>query len=92
MADVVMFTEDHGRYDRERDDIRNRGIPHTSVNYSKNPKMFGIDRDEEYLLGHLPVAAPEIVLFEDQYYIFALKQGSLEGMRCAKLKWVEKER
>ncbi len=53
--------------------------------------MFGIDQDEEYFIGHLPVAAPEIVLYEGQYYIFALKQRSLEGMRCARLKWVEKE-
>jgi hypothetical protein len=50
--------------------------------------MFGLDQDDEYLVGRLPVAAPEIVLHEGQYYIFALKQGSLEGMRCAKLKWV----
>ena len=90
--DFYLFkTQTYGRYDREKDDIRNRGIPQTSVYHSKNPKMFGIDQDEEYFIGHLAVAAPEIVLFEGQYYIFALKQGSLEGMRCAKLKWVEKE-
>lgn len=91
--DFYLFkTQTYGRYDRERDDIRNRGIPQTSVYHSKDPEMFGIDQDEAYFTGHLPVAAPEIVLFEGQHYIFALKQGSLEGMRCAKLKWVEKER
>lgn len=90
--DFYLFkTQTYGRYDREKDDIRNRGVPQTSVYHSKDPKMFGIDQDEEYFLGHLPVAAPEIVLYEGQYYIFALKQGSLEGMRCAKLKWVEKK-
>ncbi len=91
--DFYLFkTQTYGPYDRENDDIRNRGVPQCSVYHSKNPKMFGIDQDEDYFLGHLPVAAPEIVLYEGQYYIFALKQGSLEGMRCAKLKWVEKEK
>ncbi len=90
--DFYLFkTQTYGRYDREKDDIRNRGVPQTSVYYSNNPKMFGIDRDEEYFIGHLAVAAPEIVLYEGQFYIFALKQGSLEGMRCARLKWVEKK-
>ena len=90
--DFYLFkTQTYGDYDRERDDIRNRGVPQTSIYYSRNPKMFGINQDEEYFIGHLTVAAPEIVLYEGQYYIFALKQGSLEGMRCAKLKWVETE-
>jgi len=90
--DFYLFkTQTYGRYDREKDDIRNRGVPQTSVYYSNNPKMFGIDQDEEYFIGHLAAAAPEIVLYEGQFYIFALKQGSLEGMRCARLKWVEKE-
>lgn len=90
--DFYLFkTQTYGRYDREKDDIRNRSAPQTSVYHSKDPKMFGIDQDEEHFIGHLPVAAPEIVLYEGQYYIFALKQGSLEGMRCAKLKWVEEE-
>jgi len=88
---VDVDQQTYGRCDREKDDIRNRGIPQTSVYHSKDPKMFGIDQDEEYFIGYLQVAAPEIVLYEGQYYIFALKQGSLEGMRCAKLMWVEKE-
>lgn len=87
-TDFYLFkTQTYGRYDRENDDIRNRGIPQTSVYFSNDPVMFGIDQDEEYFLGHLAVAAPEIVLFEGQYYIFALKQGALDGLRCAKLKW-----
>ncbi len=51
--------------------------------------MFGIDQDDQYFLGHLEVAAPEIVLHEGQYYIFALKTGALDGLRCAKLNWAE---
>lgn len=90
--DFYLFkTQTYGMYDREKDDIRNRGIPKTSVYHSKNPRVFGIDQDDEYFIGQLPVAAPEIILYEGQHYIIALKQGSLEGMRCAKLKWVEKE-
>lgn len=86
--DFYLFkTQTYGRYDRENDDIRNRGLPQTSVYYSKVPNMFGIDQDDEYFLGHLQAAAVEIVLLEDQYYIFALKEGSLDGIRCAKLKW-----
>jgi hypothetical protein len=87
--DFYLFkTQTYGDYDRDRDDIRHRGAPRTSVYYSQDPEKFGINQDEEFFIGHLPVAAPEIVLSEGQYYIFALKQGSLEGMRCAKLKWV----
>jgi hypothetical protein len=90
--DFYLFkTQTYGRYDRENDDIRNRGLPQTSVYHSHDPAMFGIDNDEEYFLGHITAAAVEIVLYEGQYYIFALKQGSLEGMRCARLKWVERE-
>jgi len=91
--DFYLFkTQTYGRYDREKDDIRNRGLPRTSVYHSRDPKMFGIDDDDRYFVCRLPVAAPEIVLFEGQHYIFALKQGALEGMRCARLKWVEKPR
>ena len=87
--DFYLFkTQTYGVYDREKDDIRNRGVPQTSVYHSHDPRMFGIDQDEEYFVGRLALAAPEIVLTEGQYYIFALKQGSLEGMRCATLKWV----
>jgi hypothetical protein len=89
--DFYLFkTQTYGDYDRKSDDIRRRGLPRTSVYHSKNPRMFGINRDEDYFVGTLPVAAPEIVLDGGQYYIFALKQGSLDGMRCARLKWVER--
>ena len=47
--DCYLFkTQTYGRYDRENDDIRNGGVPQTSVYHSKDPKMFGIDQDEEY--------------------------------------------
>jgi len=89
-ADFYLFkTQTYGLYDRDRDDIRNRELPQTSVYHSTDPRMFGIDQDEEYFLGHLTVAAPEIVQHEGQYYIFALNTHQLDGLRCAKLKWVK---
>ena len=97
---VVKLDEDHfylfktqtyGRYDRAKDDLRNRGLPQTSVYFSMAPNMFGIDEDEEYFQGHMVVAAPEIVLHEGQYYIFALNTHQLDGLRAAKLKWVPKK-
>jgi len=33
------------------------------------------------------VAAPEIILHEGQYYLAALNEGALDGIRIAKLKW-----
>ena len=48
---------------------------------------FGINNDK-YLVCSLPVAAPEIVLYEEQYYIAALLPN-LKGIRIAKLKWVQ---
>jgi hypothetical protein len=37
-------------------------------------------------IGTLPVAAPEIILHDGQYYIAALKPG-LDGIRIARLRW-----
>lgn len=57
----------------------------TTVYRSSNPLNFGIDNDIGRL-GTLPVAAPEIILHEGQYYIAALKPG-LDGIRIARLAW-----
>jgi hypothetical protein len=51
--------------------------------------MFGINQDDRYFLCTLPVAAPEIVLYKGDYYIAALNEGALDGIRIAKLKWVK---
>jgi len=69
--------------------IRERGPPQSSVYYSKDPTMFGINQDDRYFLGTLPVAAPEIIFHKGQYYIAALNQGALDGIRIAKLKWAQ---
>ncbi len=87
--DFYLFkTQTYGRYDRDNDDLRNRGLPETRVYHSEDPMMFGIDQDDEYLLTVLPVAAPEVVTFEGQQYIFALNAHQLDGIRCARLNWV----
>jgi hypothetical protein len=49
---------------------------------------FGVN-DDRFLVGTLPVAAPEIVEHEGQLYIAALLE-SLKGMRIARLKWEPK--
>ena len=55
---------------------------------SPNPLAFGVD-DDRFLIGTLPVAAPELIEHDGQSYIAALKTG-LDGIRMARLKWVRK--
>ncbi len=64
-----------------------RDNPQTSVYRSEDPMDFGISNDK-YFVCNLPVAAPEIVLYEEQYYIAALLPN-LKGIRIARLKWVQ---
>jgi hypothetical protein len=52
---------------------------------SPNPLSFGVG-DDRYLVGSLPVAAPEIVRHEGEYYIAAL-MPNLKGIRIARLAW-----
>jgi arylsulfatase A len=72
--------------------FRNQRYGENSLNTqycSANPLNFGIDNDD-FLVGELPYAAPEIIQVGDQYYMVALKPG-LDGMMIARLKFVEKE-
>lgn len=66
------------------------GKPKTSIYFSKDPMMFGINQDAKYLLCTLPVAAPEIIHHEGKYYIAALNEGKLDGIRIARLNWTSK--
>jgi hypothetical protein len=52
---------------------------------SKDPMDFGID-DDRFLVGTLPVAAPEIIEHDGQTYIASLLP-SLKGIRIARLEW-----
>lgn len=57
----------------------------TSVYASVDPLDFGID-DDRHLVARLPVAAPEIILHDGQYYIACL-MPDLKGIRLARLAW-----
>ncbi len=55
---------------------------------SPNLMDFGVN-DDQFMIGELAVAAPEIIFYEDEYYMAALLP-SLKGIRIAKLKWIDK--
>jgi hypothetical protein len=57
----------------------------TSVYRSRDPMVFGVN-DDRYLVGMLPVAAPEIVETEGQLFMAALLP-SLKGIQIARLKF-----
>ncbi len=57
---------------------------------SENPLDFG-DNNDDYLVGQLSVAAPEIIREGNQYYIVSLRPN-LDGMKIAKLKFVKETR
>lgn len=52
---------------------------------SPDPLNFGVN-DDRYEIGTLPVAAPEIIRHNDQYYMAALLPD-LKGIRIARLKF-----
>lgn len=58
----------------------------TSVYRSRDPRNFGI-HDDRFLIGTLPVAAPEIVEYEGATYMAALAPD-LKGIQVARLVWV----
>ena len=60
----------------------------SSIYRSKDPMNFGVN-DDRFLVGTLPVAAPELVEHEGQLYIAALLP-SLKGIQIAKLKFAPK--
>ncbi len=55
----------------------------TSVYRSRDPLDFGVD-DDQYLVGTLPVAAPEVITHQGNYYIASLLP-SLKGIRIARI-------
>jgi len=57
----------------------------TSVYRSKDPFDFGVDSDE-FLVERLPIAAPEIIEYEGQWFIAALR-ADLQGIQIARLRW-----
>ena len=59
----------------------------TSVYRSTDPRHFGLDQDEGFLVARLPVAAPEILEHEERTWLAALTPD-LEGIRLVLLEWV----
>ena len=57
----------------------------TTVYASPDPLIFGVDNNSQKVCT-LPVAAPEIILHNGQYYIAALTD-ELDGIRMAKFRW-----
>jgi len=58
-----------------------------TVYNSPNPLNFGIDNDE-FRIGTMPYAAPEVIYHNGQYYLATLKPH-LNGLQIAKLKWIK---
>ena len=65
------------------------GRQQTSVYRSADPAYFGIHDDSNFVL-HLPVAAPELIHHDGQWYIAALNP-ELDGIRIARLEWVAED-
>jgi hypothetical protein len=59
----------------------------TSVYFSRDRLDFGVERDEGHFIGTLPLAAPEIIKHNGEYFIAALLP-SLKGIQIARLRWV----
>jgi hypothetical protein len=59
------------------------------VYHSRDPLNFGINDDAAHLVGSLPVAAPELIRYQNEWYIAALLP-SLKGIQIARLKWMPK--
>jgi hypothetical protein len=62
----------------------------TSIYRSNDPLNFGLNQDRRFFVKTLPIAAPEILLHDGQYYIAALRPD-LKGIQIAKLKWTDGE-
>lgn len=58
----------------------------TSVYFSRDPLDFGLNDDSGHFVCTLPVAAPEIIRYKDQWFIAALLP-SLKGIQVAPLSW-----
>ena len=57
---------------------------HTTVYHSRDPLDFGVKSGKPELAGTLPVAAPEILRHNGEWFIAALH---LKGVRIARLAW-----
>jgi hypothetical protein len=83
-AECPFVVHKDGRFHLFRNQLY--GVPSLNTQYtSSNPLNFGVGHDR-FRTSTLPVAAPEVILHQGQWYIAALKPG-LDGIRIARLKW-----
>jgi len=80
----LFRTYSYGQYENGRQISE----PKTNIYYSSDPENFGIDTDSLFVV-QLPVAAPEIIQHHGEWFIAAL-MPDLQGIRIAKLNWIEK--
>jgi Glycosyl hydrolases family 32 N-terminal domain len=74
-----------GRFYLFRNQIYGKGAK-CSVYFSHDPFDFGVAHDDGHFVCTLPIAAPEIIKHDGQYYIAGLLP-SLNGIQIAKLTW-----
>lgn len=60
------------------------GPAQTRVYFSHDPLNFGINDDANYLVGKLPIAVPELVKVDGQWYMGALRPN-LDGLQLSAL-------
>ena len=85
----VVFLEEYGLYYLFVTQMYGEDSQ-TTIYASTNPMYFSTDVDDESKkVCTLPIAAPEIVKFKDEYYLFALKPN-LDGIQATKLTFVVK--
>jgi len=61
----------------------------TRIYHSNDPMDFGVNADDKHLIGSLPVAAPEIIFHNGEWFIASLLP-TLKGIRIARLEWAGK--
>ncbi len=81
----VVYRADVGLYYLFRNQTYGTGA-RNSVYASPDPMSFGV-ADDRYFVTHLPVAAAEIVTYEGETYIAALRD-TLDGIHVAHLSWL----
>ncbi|MFY9342820.1 MAG: hypothetical protein WAT39_10045 [Planctomycetota bacterium] len=84
-AECPFVVERNGWYYMFRNQVYGPAALNTQY-ASRNPFAFGVG-DDRFRIGTLPVAAPEIVLHQGQYYLAAL-MPNLDGIRITRMKWV----
>ena len=83
-----FVVEINGHYVLFRNQLYGRYSLNTQYS-STDPLDFG-DNHDDYMVGQLHIAAPEIVKEDNQYYVVSLKRR-LDGMKIAKLRFDEVE-